>query len=74
MKLTPSGYWDNGIYQDNGKILSISKEKLNNAIIKTYDFKITSGFSPEFKIGYVITIDGQSYDVMHNSKIEELLK
>lgn len=74
MKLTPSGYWDNGIYQDTGKILSISKEKLDNAIIKTYDFKITCGFNPEFKKGYVITIDGQSYDTMYNSKLEELLK
>ena len=71
MKLTPSGYWDDGIYQDNGKILSISKEKLDNAIINTYDFKITSGL---FKKGYVIAIDGQSYDVMYNSKIEQLLK
>ena len=41
MTLTPSGMWDNGLYEDNGKILSISKEKLNNAIIKTYDFKVT---------------------------------
>ena len=71
LKLTPSGYWDNGIYQDNGKILSISKEKLDNAIIKTYDFKVTY---QEFKKGYVIAIDGQSYDIMYNSKIEELLK
>ena len=74
MKLTPSGMWDNGIYQDTGKILSISKEKLDNAIIKTYDFKITCGFNPEFKKGYVIAIDQQSYDIMYNSKIEELLK
>ena len=74
LKLTPSGAWDNGIYQDNGKILSISKEKLNDAIIKTHDFKIKSGFSPEFKKGYVIAIDAQSYDIMYNSKIEELLK
>ena len=55
-------------------VIPKSKEKLDNAIIKTYDFKITSGFSPEFKIGYVIAIDGQSYDVMYNSKIEDLLK
>ncbi len=74
LKLTPSGMWDNGIYQDNGKILSISKEKLDNAIIKTYDFKIRSGFSPEFKRGYIIAIDGNNYDIMYNSKIEELLK
>lgn len=71
MKQTPSGMWDNGLYQDNGKILSISKEKLDNAIIKTYDFKVTY---QEFKKGYVIAIDGQSYDIMYNSKIEELLK
>jgi hypothetical protein len=72
---TVNGYWDNGLYEQSGDVMFDDK-KLADAMISTKDFKTTKGFPEQerFTRGYVINVDGQSYDVVATPEVESAIR
>jgi len=59
-QLTPSGLWDNGLYQVSKDTITIPKIKMEEAIFES----LPKGFKGVNEPCSIITIDGNSWEVL----------
>ena len=60
-KLTPSGFWDNGVYEKTNEKIIFPAEKLKTAIIENVKLKASKTNETEKLTAIKMTIDGRSY-------------
>jgi hypothetical protein len=65
MKLTPSGYWDNGLWELSQQHVQLSSELLKQAVVEEVELKTVQGRQAAMRV----TVLGNSWTIKYDKKL-----